>query len=204
VGNGWGQQLTTNITPLARTTPRIEGNTWWIAAKRKIFGAGVIPPRDCVPRGSGPGPDDASKRIQRRAARPLARFLDARDNFDLGRLADLGEIDLMENIGAGLGVPFTARSRPRVIPAPMLGAPYTLPGGSAFDRCFSHFAIEWSTNLHPRVPLMAQQYFSVGPPRLCLMGATWVFTAPQFLLLNVSSVAIGPPFRMDQPPSHTG
>src|SRR6185369_4200668 len=98
--------------------------------------------------------------------------------------SDLGEIDIMENIGAEPGTVHGTIHGPGYSGGNGIGGPYTLPGGAAFADAFHIFAIEWETN-RIRWYVDGQQYFTVTPANLP-NGTTWVFTAPQFLLLNVA------------------
>jgi beta-glucanase (GH16 family) len=101
-----------------------------------------------------------------------------------------GEIDIMENIG-NTNDQGTVHG---TIHGPQGGGDYnggggvsgtyTLPGGAALADDFHIYAIEWTTN-QIKWFLDSTQYFTVTPASLP-SGGTWVFTAPQFILLNVA------------------
>jgi beta-glucanase (GH16 family) len=61
---------------------------------------------------------------------------------------------------------------------------YTLPGGGALADDFHIFAVEWTTN-QIKWFVDTNQYFTASPASLP-GGATWVFTQPQYLILNIA------------------
>ena len=65
-----------------------------------------------------------------------------------------------------------------------VGGTYTLSGGAALADDFHIYAVEWTTN-QIKWFLDTHQYFSATAAGLPA-GATWVFTQPQFILLNVA------------------
>jgi len=95
-----------------------------------------------------------------------------------------GEIDIMENIGSEPSKVHGTVHGPGYSGANGIGGPYTLAGGAAFADDFHVFAIEWETN-RIRWYVDSQLYFTVTPTNLP-KGAQWVFSQPQFLLLNVA------------------
>jgi beta-glucanase (GH16 family) len=96
-----------------------------------------------------------------------------------------GEIDIMENIG---------KKEPALVHGTVHGPGYcgaggihqefALPGGGDYADDFHVFAVEWSTN-QIKWFVDGQQYFSVTPASLP-PGTMWVFTQPQFILLNLA------------------
>lgn len=95
-----------------------------------------------------------------------------------------GEIDLMENIGREPTLIHGTVHGPGYSGGNAVSAAYALPGNPIFADGFHIFAMEWTTN---RIEWFVdgQSYFVVTPASLP-GGATWVFTQPQFLLLNVA------------------
>jgi beta-glucanase (GH16 family) len=65
-----------------------------------------------------------------------------------------------------------------------IGGTYTLPGGAALADDFHIYAVEWTTN-QIKWFMDSNQYFTATPASLP-GGATWVFTQPQFFILNVA------------------
>ncbi len=95
-----------------------------------------------------------------------------------------GEIDIMENIGKEPTLIHGTVHGPGYSGGGGIGAPYSLPGNAAFADDFHIYAIEWTTN-QIKWFVDGLQYFSVTPASLP-SGATWVYTQPQFLLLNLA------------------
>ena len=95
-----------------------------------------------------------------------------------------GEIDIMENIGREPAIVHGTVHGPGYSGGNGIGGPYSLPGGAAFADDFHVYAVEWTTN-QIKWFVDGQQYFMVTPANLP-NGTTWVFTQPQFLLLNVA------------------
>jgi beta-glucanase (GH16 family) len=102
-----------------------------------------------------------------------------------------GEIDIMENIGktSDQGTDHGTIHGPQS-PGPDynygsgVGGTYTLSGGAALADDFHIYAVEWTTN-QIKWFLDTHQYFTATAASLPA-GATWVFTQPQFILLNVA------------------
>jgi beta-glucanase (GH16 family) len=65
-----------------------------------------------------------------------------------------------------------------------VGGTYTLPGGAALADDFHIYAVEWTPN-QIKWFLDTNQFFTATPASLP-SGATWVFTNPQFFVLNVA------------------
>ena len=59
-----------------------------------------------------------------------------------------------------------------------------MPGGAALADDFHVFAVEWTTN-QIKWFVDSNQYFTATPASLP-SGGTWVFTKPQFLILNLA------------------
>jgi len=110
-------------------------------------------------------------------------------NIDTAPWPNCGEIDIMENIGKT-----TEQAKVYgTIHGPQSGGDYNggagvggdlyLPTG-AFADDFHVFAVEWTTN-QIQWFVDTNLYFTATPASLP-GGGTWVFTQPQFLLLNVA------------------
>ena len=95
-----------------------------------------------------------------------------------------GEIDIMENIGKEANLVHGTVHGPGYSGGNGIGQSYSLPAGAAFADAFHTYAVEWTTN-QIRWFVDGQQYFTVAASDLP-NGTTWVFTQPQFLLLNVA------------------
>ena len=102
-----------------------------------------------------------------------------------------GEIDIMENIGKTSD----QGTDHGTIHGPVsgggdynggsgVGGTYTLPGGAALSDDFHIYAMEWTTN-QIKWFLDTNNFFTATPASLP-SGGTWVFTAPQFIILNVA------------------
>ncbi len=68
--------------------------------------------------------------------------------------------------------------------APGVGGTYTLPGGAALADNFHIYAVQWTPN-QIQWFLDTNLFFTATPASLP-SGGTWVFTQPQFLILNVA------------------
>jgi beta-glucanase (GH16 family) len=101
-----------------------------------------------------------------------------------------GEIDIMENIGKtsdqskAHGTIHGPQSGGDYNGGAGVGGTYTLPGGAALADDFHIYAVEWTTN-QIKWFVDTHQYFTATPASLP-GGATWVFTQPQFFILNVA------------------
>jgi len=95
-----------------------------------------------------------------------------------------GEIDIMENIGREPTLIHGTVHGPGYSGGNAVSAAYSLPGNPVFADDFHVYAIEWTTN-QIKWWVDDQPYFTVTPANLP-GGTTWVFTQPQFLLLNVA------------------
>jgi len=95
-----------------------------------------------------------------------------------------GEIDILENIGREPTVVHGTVHGPGYSAGASVGGAYSLPNNPPFADDFHVYAVEWTTN---RIKWFVDgaQFFSVNPASLPA-GATWVFSQPQFLLLNLA------------------
>lgn len=97
-----------------------------------------------------------------------------------------GEIDIMENIGkaSDQGTDHGTMHGPGYSGGNGIGGTYTLPGGAKLSDDFHIYAIEWTTN-QIKWYLDNNLFFTATPASLP-GGTTWVFTAPQFIILNIA------------------
>jgi len=95
-----------------------------------------------------------------------------------------GEVDIMENIGKEPTQVHGTAHGPGYSGGSGIGGPYSLPGNATFADAFHVYAIEWTTN-SIKWFVDGVQYFSIAPASLP-SGTSWVFTAPQFVLLNLA------------------
>lgn len=95
-----------------------------------------------------------------------------------------GEIDILENIGREPTIVHGTVHGPGYSGGGGISGQYSLPGNPAFADDFHVYAVEWTTNLIKWF-VDGTQYFTITPASLP-NGATWVFTAPQFLILNLA------------------
>ncbi len=101
-----------------------------------------------------------------------------------------GEIDIMENIGREPALVHGTIHGPGYSGGAGISGAYALPGPGAYADDFHIYAIEWTTNQF-RWFVDGLQYFSATPASLP-DGATWVYTQPQFLLLNLAVGGVWP------------
>ena len=95
-----------------------------------------------------------------------------------------GEIDIMENIGKEPTLVHGTLHGPGYSGGSSIGVGYSLPGNAPFADDFHVYAVEWTTN-QLKWFVDGVQYFSANPASLPA-GKAWVFTQPQFVLLNVA------------------
>jgi len=95
-----------------------------------------------------------------------------------------GEIDILENIGKEPTIVHGTIHGPGYSGGNAVGGPYSLANNAPFADDFHVYAVEWTTNSIQWF-VDGQQYFSVTPASLPT-GAAWVFTDPQFLILNLA------------------
>ncbi len=112
-------------------------------------------------------------------------------NIDSVGWPTCGEVDIMENIGktSDQGTDHGTIHGPQN-PGPDynygsgVGGTYILPGGAALADDFHIYAVEWTTN-QIKWFLDNHQFFTATPATLP-NNATWVFTQPQYVILNVA------------------
>lgn len=95
-----------------------------------------------------------------------------------------GEIDILENIGREPSTVHGTIHGPGYSGANGIGGGYSLPGNAVFADDFHVYAIEWTTN-QIKWFVDGTPYFTVTPASLP-SGTTWVFTQPQFIILNLA------------------
>ena len=95
-----------------------------------------------------------------------------------------GEIDVLENIGREPTIVHGTVHGPGYSGGSGIGGPYSLPGKVPFADDFHVYAVEWTTN-QMKWFVDGNQYFSLTPASLP-GGTNWVFTQPQFILLNLA------------------
>jgi beta-glucanase (GH16 family) len=95
-----------------------------------------------------------------------------------------GEIDILENIGREPRTIHGTVHGPGYSGGDGIGRETSLPDDAEFANDFHLYAVEWTTN-RIRWSLDNRVYFTVTPASLPA-GRTWVFNAPQFLLLNLA------------------
>ncbi|HLX94305.1 MAG TPA: family 16 glycosylhydrolase [Verrucomicrobiae bacterium] len=186
---GWGNnELETYTT----TNARVQGGQLVIEADRLISGGvtnytstrmltkgkwswtyGRMEARIKIPRGQGIWP----------------AFWMLGTNIDSVGWPTCGEIDIMENIGktSDQGTDHGTIHGPQgggdYNGGSGVGGTYTLPSGALADN-FHIYAIEWTPN-QIKWFLDSNQFFTATPSSLP-GGATWVFTQPQFFILNLA------------------
>jgi beta-glucanase (GH16 family) len=111
-------------------------------------------------------------------------------NIDSVYWPTCGEVDIMENIGNtndqahAHGTIHGPQNGGDYNGGAGVGGTYTLPGGGALADAFHLYAVEWTTN-QIKWYVDSTLYFTATPSSLP-SGGVWVFTAPQFLILNLA------------------
>ncbi len=95
-----------------------------------------------------------------------------------------GEIDILENIGREPTIIHGTIHGPGYSGGNSIGGGYSLPGNPAFADDFHVYAVEWTTNMIKWF-VDGHQYFTATPASLP-GGSSWVFTQPEFIILNVA------------------
>jgi beta-glucanase (GH16 family) len=185
--NGWGNAQLEYDTSRTNNI-RIQGGNLVIEADQESYGGfdytsgrmntkgkwswtyGRIEARIKIPRGQGIWP----------------AFWMLGANIDPVGWPTCGEIDIMENIGktSDQGTDHGTMHGPGYSGGNGIGGTYTLPGGAKLSDDFHIYAIEWTTN-QIKWYLDNNLFFTATPASLPA-GTTWVFTAPQFIILNVA------------------
>ena len=189
-GGGWGNN---ELETYTMTNARILGGQLVIEADRYLSGGktnytssrmltkgkwswayGRMEARIKIPRGQGIWP----------------AFWMLGANIDSAHWPTCGEIDIMENIGktSDQGTDHGTIHGPQgggdYNGGSGVGGSYTLPGGAALADAFHIYAIEWTPN-QIKWYLDSTPFFTATPASLP-GGSTWVFTQPQFFILNVA------------------
>ena len=184
--SGWGNSELQYYTSRTNNV-RVEGGQLVIEVQQENYGSrtntsarlltkgkwswtyGRIEARIKIPRGQGIWP----------------AFWMLGTNIDSGvAWPNCGEIDIMENIGREPAIVHGTVHGPGFSGGNGISGPYSLPGGATFADDFHTYAVEWTTN-QIKWFVDSQQYFTVAPNTPSNL-TTWVFTQPQFLLLNVA------------------
>jgi beta-glucanase (GH16 family) len=185
--NGWGNQQLEYDTSRTNNV-RIQGGNLVIEADQESYNGfnytsgrmntkgkwswtyGRIEARIKIPKGQGIWP----------------AFWMLGANVDSVGWPTCGELDIMENIGkaSDQGTEHGTMHGPGYSGGNGIGGTYTLPGGAKLSDDFHIYAIEWTTN-QIKWFLDTNLFFTATPASLP-GGTTWVFTAPQFIILNVA------------------
>ncbi|MEO3748444.1 family 16 glycosylhydrolase [Plantactinospora sp. B5E13] len=96
---------------------------------------------------------------------------------------DMGEIDIMENIGREPGNLYGTLHGPGYSGGNAISSRYTLPGGQAFADAFHTFAVDWAPDSITWY-VDGIQYARKTPADL--NGNRWVFDHPFFMIMNVA------------------
>jgi beta-glucanase (GH16 family) len=184
-GNGWGNNELEYYTSRTNNA-RIENNQLVIEARAESFGGKNYTSARMLTKGKWSW---AYGRIEARIKIPRGQgiwpaFWMMGTNIDSAGWPTCGEVDIMENIGKEPGMIHGTAHGPGYSGGSGIGGPYTLPGAGAIADDFHIFAIEWETN-RMRWFIDNQPYFTITPTSLP-SGTQWVFSQPQFLLLNLA------------------
>jgi beta-glucanase (GH16 family) len=184
-GDGWGNEELEYYTSRTNNA-RIESGNLVIEAHRETFGARHFTSARLLTKGKWSW---KYGRIEARIKIPQGQgiwpaFWMMATNIDAVGWPTGGEIDIMENIGKEPRTVHGTIHGPGYSGAGGIGGAFQLPAGSSFADKFHVFAIEWETN-RIRWFIDSEPYFTATPESLP-KGSQWVFTTPQFLLLNVA------------------
>ncbi len=186
IGNGgWGnneQEYYTSRTNNAR----IEGGQLVIEARQESYGGSSYTSARLLTRGKWSG---TYGRMEARLKIPRGQglwpaFWMLGTNIDSVGWPTCGEIDIMENIGREPTLVHGTIHGPGYSGGNGIGGPCSLANNAVFADDFHIYAIEWTPN-QLKWFVDGQQFFVATPANLP-QGTTWVFTQPQFLILNVA------------------
>ena len=190
--NGWGNNQQEYDT--ARTNnARIQGGNLIIEAHQENFGTRNYTSARMLTKGKW---SQAYGRMEARIKIPRGQgiwpaFWMLGSNFDAVGWPSCGEIDILENIGkpSEQGKVYGTIHGPLQQGGPYnggagVGGSYTLPGGAVFADNFHVFAIEWTTN-QIKWFVNSNHFFTATAASLP-SGGIWVFSQPQFFILNVA------------------
>ena len=190
-GGGWGNNELEYYTSRTNNA-RIVGGQLVIEADQESYGGSSYTSARMLTKGKWSW---AYGRMEARIKIPRGQgiwpaFWMLGTNIDSVGWPTCGEIDIMENIGktsdqgTAHGTIHGPQSGGDYNGGAGVGGTYTLPGGAALADDFHIFAVEWTTN-QIKWFVDTNQYFTATPASLP-SGGTWVFTQPQFLILNVA------------------
>ena len=184
-GSGWGNNELEYYTSRTNNA-RIEGGQLVIEARQESFGGKNYTSARLLTKGKWSG---TYARIEARMKIPRGQgiwpaFWMLGTNITSVNWPTCGEIDIMENIGKEPCTVHGTIHGPGYSGGSGIGGPFNLPGNAEFAADFHVFAIEWETN-RIRWFVDSQPFFTVTPTSLPT-GTQWVFTQPQFLLLNLA------------------
>jgi len=106
------------------------------------------------------------------------------NGFDGTNWPQIGEVDICENRGSEPSVNHGSLHGPSYSGGNAITATYVLPSGEKFATGFHLFAIDWAPQSIAFL-VDGMTYKTVTPASLP-SGASWVFDAPFFLILNVA------------------
>ena len=188
-GNGWGNHELETYTARPQNVSIQNGQLVITARQESFTGSDGIPRNYTSARLKTQGKASwAYGRIEARIQVPAGvglwpAFWTLGANFPQVGWPACGEIDIMENIGRE---PYTVHGTahgPGFASAGLGGASF-LHTGRRFADDFHLFALEWTPGLL-RWSVDNQVYFTLTTNGLPA-GAKWVFTQPEFLVLNVA------------------
>jgi len=184
-GDGWGNDELEYYTSRTNNA-RVESGKLVIEARHETFGGRNYTSARLLTKGKWSW---KYGRIEARIKVPSGQglwpaFWMMATNIDAVGWPTGGEIDIMEIIGREPATVHGTIHGPGYSGAGGIGGPFVLPAGAAFADKFHVFAIEWETN---RIVWFVDDkpYFTATPQSLP-KGAQWVFSTPQFLLLNLA------------------